>query len=788
MSFRAYSLCILVATMLWPPPTAAGGPHEREGTAGQYHIKADFLNFDDVTKTYRARGNVSITSADQSLYADAVDLDERTKDAKGWGGVRFHSGNDWLTGTRIEMNLEEGTGIVYNGTLFIEESHFYVRGDEIEKTGKVSYYVKDDCSLTSCDGESPSWEITGTDLRVTVEGYGTIKHAAMRAKSIPVLYSPFVVFPAKTKRQTGLLVPWVLYSNTNGWGFIQPFFWAINRSSDATFYGHYMAHRGWKEGVEYRYVLSEESKFTAMYDFLYDEQIDDGTAPSGDGEGYRYEGFTGDSENRLNRKRWWFRMKADWELPAKFKAKLDADVVSDQDHLREFNTTYSGYDHTDSYFTEEFGRELDDETDTVRLNQLNLNRTWDQFSLNADLRWYDNVIVRNNDLDDTTQQSLPSVTFDGSKQQISDSEVYFDLSSSFDHYWREVGIRGYSMDVAPRIYYPLTVFEYFDFEPSVSFRETLWQVDRNDPASPKKEDQLRSREIPDFKADLSTEISRVFDLGGKAVDKMRHAIKPQVVYNYVPDVEQGDLPSFVGVIEESNLLSYSLTNTFTVRKLEPQIEKELELEATAWEAWAVDTPEGEAEEEWEPFLPKYGYHDFCRMTLSQTYDIHAARRPSSDGSKKKPFSDVTARLELDPFYSHDLKFVGNGTWSPYDGEYDYNLTVDLDLKNERGDWTTATFRYTRDSKSDILAKAFVHLFDTLSVFVEHEHNLKEKKEITSTLGFRYEPQCWSWTVKYTHDRAANRREYLFQISLYGLGEYDLGEYRPDDKDRWYKKG
>ncbi|MCK4728881.1 MAG: LPS-assembly protein LptD, partial [Desulfobacterales bacterium] len=237
-------------------------------------------------------------------------------------------------------------------------------------------------------------------MRVTIEGYGTLKHAAFWAKSVPLLYTPFLVFPAKIKRQTGLLVPQVSYSGRDGFEYNQPFFWAISESSDATFYEYYMEHRGFKHGVEYRYVLDAESKGTVMFDFLRDYQVDDSTAASQDSSGYEYQGFRGDNEDRLNRKRWWFRMKNDQDLPAGFKAKLDVDVVSDQDYLREFDTGYSGYEHCDTYFLEEFGRELDDETETVRLNQLNLSRGWDQYSLNVDFRWYDNVIIRKNHLPD----------------------------------------------------------------------------------------------------------------------------------------------------------------------------------------------------------------------------------------------------------------------------------------------------------------------------------------------------------------------------------------------------
>ena len=769
MFFRVYFCSILFAVVLWPSSTFTAVPSVRGEPGLPYHIKADSLNYDDATKTYRARGHVTITRADQSLQADAVDFNAETTEAEAWGNVYFRWGEDWLTGTGLEINLDAGIGTLYEGTLFIKESHFYIRGSKIEKIGKDSYHIADG-RFTTCDGDSPAWEITGKDLRVTTDGYSTVKHAAFWARSIPLLYTPFLVFPAKTKRQTGLLVPQVSYSDRDGFEYNQPFFWAISESSDATFYEHYMEDRGFKHGVEYRYVLDTESKGTAMYNFLYDWEIDDGTA---DG----YEGFTEDNELRLNRDRWWFRMKNDQELPAGFKAKLDVDLVSDQDYLREFDTGYSGYEHSDNYFLKEFGRELDDETETVRLNQLNLSRVWDQYSLNVDFRWYDNVIIRKNDLPDDTQQNLPSVNFTGSKQKISDTPFYFDLESSCDHFWREVGTRGYSVDLHPRVYYPVSLGKYVDFEPSVGGRETIWRVEEYEDDTTGKEDRLESREIYDLKADLSTEISRVFNLKGTSVDKIKHAIKPRVVYEYIPDLEQEDLPDFVSRIDKKNVVTYSITNNFTARVLEdskPVAEME-------------PAPQGES------LVPRYRYNDFCRIKLSQGYDITEARR-EKNGKERRPFSDIKGELEFRPYDCLDLD--ADATWSPYDSEFtSYNAI--LTLCDRRGDYGSVDYRYTRENGADepgnrrytpengtdesgnrsIFTKVFVKLFDPVSVYWEHERNLMDDKDVKSVVGFKYESQCWALNFSYTDDRTMDEREYFVGVSLYGLGEFGRGYER-----------
>ncbi len=746
---RSYFWAIILVVVFLLSSASAGPLSRPRDSDLPYHIQADTLRYDDARKTYRARGHVTITRGDQSLKADAVDFNDQSKEANAWGNVRFFSGKDWLTGSRIQVNLDTDTGTLYDGSLFIEESHFYIRGDEIHKTGKDSYYVEEG-RLTTCDGDSPAWEVTGKDLKVKLEGYSTAKHLALRAKSIPVLYVPFLVFPAKRKRQSGLLMPQVGGSNRNGFEYTQPVFWAISESSDATFYEHYMADRGLKQGVEYRYVLAPESKGAAMYDFLYDRQIDDGTSG--------FKGFRGDDEDRLNRKRWWFRTRSDQELPAGFKAKLDLDIVSDQDYLREFDGGYTGYGRSDRYFLTAFGRGLDDRTDTVRLNQFNVNKTWERFSLNADLRWYDNTIVRKNDDPDTTLQRLPFVQLEGSKQPLYETPLYFDVQSSYDYFWRDFGARGHRTDMHPRLYYPLTLGNHLDFEPSFGVRETLWQVEKYEDDDQEGKDHFKSRTLFDFKGDLSTEFSRVFNVTGHSLDKIKHAVRPQVVYEYVPVPNQEDYPYFEGIdrVEEKNLVTYSITNNFTAKMREGS------------QPHAKTSLEGESADESLPF--KYRYYDFCRIKFTQSYDIIEARRSTDGSGPRQPFSDIKGEVECT--MSPRLDLDGDVTWSPYDGKFKSYNTI-LGLGNQRGDRASMDYRYTQDSSESIVAKVDVKLLDPLSASWQYERNLKDGQDIEMMVGFKYEPQCWSLSVSYTRDSTIDSREFFVEISLQGLGKIGL---------------
>ena len=264
-------------------------------------IDADTLRYDDQANIYVAEGNVIIQKGEQRLSADTVKFDRRQMRAVASGNIRVSFGQDELTGSHMELDLENQTGVLHNGYLLLRENNFRLQGERIEKLGENTYEIEN-ASVTTCDGDVPDWIISGRTIRVTVEGYGWVKNATVRARNVPFFFLPYFVFPAKTERQSGLLIPEFGYSRRWGYFINQPLFWAISDNSDATFYYNFMSERGHKFGGEFRYLLTETSRGSWMADYLYDRKIDDGT-----GDSSRDWGFVGDGFLRPNRDRYWVR-------------------------------------------------------------------------------------------------------------------------------------------------------------------------------------------------------------------------------------------------------------------------------------------------------------------------------------------------------------------------------------------------------------------------------------------------------------------------------------------------
>ena len=263
-TIRIVGLCLLVSFLFFPDLPAGsqerfGKSFAKPGEDSEYRLRADHFSYDERQNIYRARGNVTLHAPGRVITADEMRLDALTREAILEGDVRIEQGDDWLEGEKAFLDLEEQTGIIESGRGFLAEGNFHFSGAIIEKLGPQTYHVER-AKFTTCDGKRPSWHFRTRDLRVTLEGYGFARHTRFHLRSVPVLYTPYLVFPAKTKRQTGLLPPRLGKGDRLGWDVDLPFFWAISRSTDATIYSHYMSKRGLMLGPEFRYAASKESK------------------------------------------------------------------------------------------------------------------------------------------------------------------------------------------------------------------------------------------------------------------------------------------------------------------------------------------------------------------------------------------------------------------------------------------------------------------------------------------------------------------------------------------------
>jgi hypothetical protein len=189
-------------------------------------VRADNLRYDPGSDTLKLTGNV----------------------------VMEEDGGGAFTGDALVLDLSDLTGGISRGEIIIVPNGFRVRGEDINRIGPGEYSIRKGV-FTSCPGDCPDWSFTASRIKVRKEGYLEARHAAFRIVGIPVFYTPYLFYPVKTKRQTGLLFPEFSFSEETGLGSAWPLFITLGPHADATVTPRTFSRDSYGLDLESRYRL-----------------------------------------------------------------------------------------------------------------------------------------------------------------------------------------------------------------------------------------------------------------------------------------------------------------------------------------------------------------------------------------------------------------------------------------------------------------------------------------------------------------------------------------------------
>jgi len=689
--------------------------------AEPWKITARNMSYRDREGIYDAEGDVVISRGEEALYAQKARYNMKTGLAEVEGDVRMESGGDILTGEKGVFDFKKQTGKIINGSLFLKDNHFYVKGGLMEKLGEDSYLARD-CRVTTCDGENPTWSISGSEVKVTVEGYGTVRDAALRIRSVPVLYVPYMLFPAKTKRQTGLLPPMVGHSSRNGIEVDVPFFWAVSDQADATFYQRYMSKRGYMQGLEFRYVADDKSRGNFLFDILSDREDKEMNDP----DDRQLSPYT-----RTNETRYWFRGRADQDLPNGLVARLDTDYVSDQDYLNEFETEGSGFGSRPD-LAEESGRPVEEKRSPIRTSALRVSRDAENYSLQALGSYYQ---LPGNPARHETAEPLGGLLFSLLPRSISGFPAFFALESNYDYVWRDEGLKGHSFSLSPELRLPLKLGRYVDFEPSIRYA-----LDQQWFGYTQGDMERQSLKTYEASAKMSTSIDRTFDLEFKGARRLKHKIRPTLAYTYRGFQDEDDQSPWFEPMEEegdANLVTFAIENFLDAR---------------------IEDNNGNV-----------SYRQWAKFTLIQGYNVEEKRRDSEPDRDREPFEPLRAELTLNPFQG--LNFFADVEWDHHDNEITYadlSLVLAVNRSGGRMDRFMLDYQYDIDDQKSINAWFDVNLMYGVSAGSSFERDLDLKESISNRYWLKYQRQCWG--VKFIVEDENDETSFMLSFQLLGLGD------------------
>ena len=226
-----------------------------------------------VGPVHHLRGSASLQTTELQLWADELDYNEETGDAQARGNVHFKhfQQGEELWADQVDYNLQHETGKFQNvrGTsppridprpgLLTTSNPFYFEGRWAER-------IKDRSSCTTASlptaGCPRLGGRCGPEVRHRPADRALAYRAVFRLRAIPLLYAPvFYKSLEEQPRKSGFLTPNIGNSSRRGKMVGVGYYWAINRSYDATYRAQWFTQRGFAHTVDFRGKPSQSSGF-----------------------------------------------------------------------------------------------------------------------------------------------------------------------------------------------------------------------------------------------------------------------------------------------------------------------------------------------------------------------------------------------------------------------------------------------------------------------------------------------------------------------------------------------
>ena len=522
--------------------TAVRGDDDRE----RVEVSArDSIELRQGGDTIEARGDVRIRRQQAVFGAESVEIDRLKQTLRARGSVYLRAPRYRLRASELEMNLADETGTMAEADLFIQDGGLSLSGSRVEKFAGQAYSVADGLFTTCrCEEGAPPWRIGAREIRLDEDGNAAADDVTFYVYDVPVLYLPHATFPSLAERATGLLSPSFGWSDRAGLRYRQPFFWAMDKSSDAT--------------VNLALESKTRAGFTGQYRAILDARTDGQLDLAYFNErmhGLRSVEAARIADSTVPADRWSVRLTHRHRAPSGWATFSDVALYSD------------------SFVT----RELMDFTD-LAAGERRRARVSRSSPSRLGFYWHGSDVTLHGEVDylqdlvQPRQQALhriPHIVFSGARRLGGGLDLGWDATVT--RYVRERLADGLRVDIRPELTWPVTLGRHFRLASSVALRETLYRLDsvegrfvaaRNDHSGEFARNS--SRELMELRSTLSTSLGRVYDREFGAWSRFRHVVEPAVQYLFVPSTDQRRLPVWDGIdrINRRNLLTLSLTNRF----------------------------------------------------------------------------------------------------------------------------------------------------------------------------------------------------------------------------------
>ena len=200
------------------------------------------------------KGNVQITQGQRLLRADKALLNNESKKVELEGNITFREPGIVLAGERADISLASSEMTMTNAQYVIHDSSLSGTAMRLTRNSSGNLAIEN-ATYTNCRPHSSGWQLVTSEINISDdENTASVKNAKLKINDTTIFYFPYLKLPTSDKRATGILMPSINMSQTNGLDIAQPFYLNLAPNYDIIFTPRFVERRGSGFGAKIRHI------------------------------------------------------------------------------------------------------------------------------------------------------------------------------------------------------------------------------------------------------------------------------------------------------------------------------------------------------------------------------------------------------------------------------------------------------------------------------------------------------------------------------------------------------
>ena len=640
----------------------------------------------------------------------------------------LQQGSEKLRGEKLNYNLTDGRLKAENFQFYRRGDKFPVQaaGDRVERAQK-GFYRLNNARLNTCEEGDDSWYVAAKEIDADYnKNIGIAKGARLVFKGIPLLYVPWFDFPLNSSRKSGFLNPILGVKTDSGVEIGLPYYFNVAPNYDATLTPHFYSQRGLAVDGEFRYLEKYFSGVVHTSILPYDKKVEPG----------------------IPHRRYAVSFEQQGALTDHLHWGIDFHQVSDRLYFKDFGT------RTASVEGDNLNRQM-------WINYEN-NLVGGPFSAFLTVQSYQTLQNSAHTVREPYHLA-PQLNVHWEKTVGKQGE--FDVFGQISNFRHKTKIKGWRYLLYPKLQWNFSE-EWGYVRPKIGLHATYYSLESKNQQRQKK----LSRLLPIFSLDSGLIFERALVWKG---ENFVQSLEPRILYTYIPNQEQQDIPSFDSEELEPNFsnlfrenrytgydrvngandLSYSLVSRFYHQK---DGEEWLRLGIGQRVQFKEHLP---LVDEWDHKVKGHGGDTFifAHGRITDKIRVNADGYTSSYGKSRNRYR---IGFHYDDHHGKLVKLIykygGRRTRLAPEGN--------VPKQAEQFEQLDSSFEWPINERYSILGR--------------YNYSLTDKKMLDGLMGLNYLSKCHCWSVSavyetYMTDYNKRKSTVFFRLNLRGLGGLGL---------------